>query len=288
MLSRWFKIKYVLIWTISLKLFENCKFIHLKKAHPVLGGPMYLLASFPQQSCFGQSCSSICGKICPPILYSISDPASSYSQEIRQSCLVTLDPQPAVFPSSSENHSAQWAIYVAHLLHPTSPLAHAYHQCGRGLQKPLRPWRWSLLISLAQHIMQQCDLWRAINIQDSLKYLVAWCGNVPLHFLGDIPKSKRTSNTGTEYPNQDNEPKNGVQMTFWSCTGSRLDYREREINPEHRGHMYPFRSRGPIMGLPLKAICEPNELFFLGPTKLHQTTSCTLHQNINTIYFKSS
>lgn len=55
-------------------------------------------------------------------------------------------------------------------------------------------------------------------------------------------------------------------MTLWSCTGSRLDYGAREINPEHRGHMYPLRSRGSVMGLPLKAICEPNELFHLALT----------------------
>lgn len=46
--------------------------------------------------------------------------------------------------------------------------------------------------------MQQCDLRRAINIQDSLKYLVAWCGNMLLRFPRDIPMSTRTSDTGPE------------------------------------------------------------------------------------------
>lgn len=128
------------------------------------------------------------------------NPASSYSQIIRQSCLVTLDPQPAVFPFSSPTHSAEWAICVPHLLSSStshrSARSYLPSQCGRGLQKPLRPWRWSHLISLAQHIMQQCDLMHAINIQDSLKYLVAWCGNMSLHFLGDIPMSTRTGDTG--------------------------------------------------------------------------------------------
>lgn len=198
------------------------------------------------------------------------NPASSYSQEIRQSCLVTLDPQPAVLPFSSPTHSAEWAIFVPHLVSSStshhSARSYLPSQCGRGLQKPLRPWRWSHLICLAQHIMQQCDLRRAINIQDSLKYLVAWCGNMPLHFLGDIPMSTRTSDTGPEYRNQNNESRNWAQMTLWSCTGRRLDYGAREINPEHRGYMYLFWSRGSVMGLPLKAICKPNELFHLNLT----------------------
>ncbi len=62
--------------------------------------------------------------------------------------------------------------------------------------------------------MQQCDLRRAINIEDSLKYLVAWCGNMPLHIPGDIPMSTRTSDIGPEKPNQDNESRNWAHMTL--------------------------------------------------------------------------
>lgn len=33
----------------------------------------YLLASFPQQSCFSQSCSSICDEFCPLILFRLEE-----------------------------------------------------------------------------------------------------------------------------------------------------------------------------------------------------------------------
>jgi len=102
--------------------------------------------------------------------------------------------------------------------------------------------------------------------------------------------STRTSNLGPEYPNQNNESRIWAQMTLQSCTRKRLNYGVREINQEHRGHMYPFWSRGSVKGLPLKAICEPNELFHLTSTfKTHQkrTLTNTIMVNLNRILWES-
>jgi len=41
--------------------------------------------------------------------------------------------------------------------------------------------------------------------------------------------STRTSNSGPEYPNQNNESRIWAQMTLQSCTRKRLNYGVREI-----------------------------------------------------------
>jgi len=126
-----------------------------------------------------KSCSTICDQFWPLILFrSEEEPRlliftgdqTKLSGNLRPStCCV-----PLLFPNPLSRMSNLCTAFA--LIFHVPPLSMLYG----GLQKkPLRPWRWSHLISLAQHIMQQCDLRHGINIQDSLKYLVAWRGNMP-------------------------------------------------------------------------------------------------------------
>lgn len=186
---------------------------------------------------------------------------------------------PLLFPNPlSRMSNLCTAFALIFYVPPLRSLKLTISMLRRITKKPLRPWRWSHLISLAQHIVQQCDLRRAINIQDSLKYLVAWCGNMPLHFLGDIPMSTRTSDSGPEYPNQNLGSDDIIELNR-----EKIKLWGEEINQEHRGHMYPFWSRGSVMGLPMKAICEPNELFHLTLTfRKHQKRMLTNTIMVNT------